>query len=110
MSGMTPELYRENMIELIILQALVGRLTSNLKALTLEFHGEEVTAYFLLREDSPQDREEIEEELPTEVSVFTNGVPGVGDTLVNPVIQLVADQTEGYVPPGRRVLLFRDCS
>jgi hypothetical protein len=108
MSGMTPELYRENMIELIVLQALLGVLSSRVKALTLEFEGEDVIAYFLLREESPEDREEIEENFAAEVEAFTLGVPGVEDTLVRPVIHLAQDYPPGYVPPGRRVFRFRD--
>jgi hypothetical protein len=79
------------------------------KAVTLEFEEEgDVTAHFLLREESPADREEIEENFPNEVSVFTIGVPGVGDTLMKPVIELATDHPPGYIPPGRRVLVFRD--
>jgi hypothetical protein len=107
-SGMTPRVNGENMIVLMVLQALLGTLSSNVKALTLEFGSEGVTAHFLLREESSEDREQIEENLPTEVSAFTIGVPGVGDTLVIPMIELVADRAPDYVPPGRRVLLFRD--
>ena len=108
MSGMTPELYRENMIELMIIQALAGHLSSKVKALTLEFNGADVIAYFLLREESPEDREEIEEDFAAEVEVFTLGVPGLEDVLVRPVIQLVQDYPQGYVPPGRLTFLFRD--
>jgi hypothetical protein len=107
-SGMTPQLYRENMIELLVLQALLGTISTNVKALTLEFDEEQVTAHFLLRGESRRDREEIEENLPVEVSVLTNGLPDVGETVVISVIELLADHPIDYVPPGRRVLLFRD--
>jgi hypothetical protein len=105
---MTPEVYRENMIELMVLQALLGTLSTNVKALTLEYVGADVRAHFLLRADSAEDREEIEENLPTEVSVFTNGIPGMGEVVVDPVIHLVGDEPEGFIPPGRRVLHLRD--
>ncbi len=62
MSGMTPELYRENMIVLMVLQALQGGLSPSMKVLTLEFGGDnDVVAHFLLREESEVDREEIED-------------------------------------------------
>jgi hypothetical protein len=108
MNGMTPELYRENMIIVMVLQALLGTLSLNMKALTLEFGGDnEVVAHFLLRQESGPDREEIEENFPTEVSVFTNGTE-LGEVLAVPVIEFVTDHEPGYVPPGRRVLVFRD--
>src|SRR5580658_6109929 len=103
MTGMTPELYRENMVVIVILQAICGTLTSAVKALTIESNGAEVTAYVLLRRESPADREEVTENLPAEVSAFTNGVPGIGEVVVRPVIQLAEDHPTGYVPPGRPV-------
>lgn len=109
MSGMTPDLYRQNMIVILILQALCGTLTSAVKALTIEFaQGDEVTTYFLLREESSHDRIEIIENFPTELSAFTNGVPGVDEVVVRPIVQLVEEHPRGYVPPGRPVFVFRD--
>jgi hypothetical protein len=106
--GMHPKLYRENIIVLMLLQAMIGQLSNNVKALSVEFDGEDVVAHFLLREDNLADREEIFDNLPTEVSVLTNGVPGVGEVLVRPGIELVAERPPGFRPPGRIVLLFRD--
>jgi hypothetical protein len=114
MSGMTPKLYRENFIILMVLQALFGTLSPNLKALTLEFgDNNDIVAHFLLRQESDADREEIEENFPTEVSVMTNGIElgdgtELGEVLAVPVIEFVADHEPGYVPPGRRILKFRD--
>ena len=104
---MTSELHRENMIDLMVLQALYGTLTTNMKALSLEFVGADVVAHFLLRDESEVDRVEIEDNFPTEVSVLTNGTD-IGEVLAIPVIEFVADHDPGYVPPGRRVLAFRD--
>jgi hypothetical protein len=106
-SGMTPELDRENMIELMVLQAIYGALSTNLKALTLEFVGTDVVAHFLLRDESEVDRVGIEDNFPTEVSVLTNGTD-IGEVLAIPVIEFVADHDLGHVPPGRPVLAFRD--
>lgn len=109
MNGITPELNRENMIIITVLQALNGILSVNIKALTLEFGGsdDDVVAHFLFRKESGEDREEIEENFPTEVSVMTNGTE-LGEVVAVPVIEFVADHEPGYVPPGRRVLVFRD--
>jgi hypothetical protein len=109
MTGMTPAIHRENTVVLIVLQAIFGVLTSNVKGLSLEFAPDDtVVAYFLLRTRSPEDEQEILENVPTEVSVSTNGVPGVGEVLVVPKIVFADDRPHDYVPPGRTVLLFRD--
>jgi hypothetical protein len=108
MSGMTPEVYRQNMIVIFALQAISGVLTTKVKSVTVEFVESGVVAHFLLREESREDREEIEENFPTELSVFANGVPGVGDIRVTPIIELVAEHPPGYVPPGVRILHFRE--
>jgi hypothetical protein len=107
-AGMTPKLYRENMIILMVLQAIDGVLSSAVKGLSVEF-GEagDVSAYFLLWEESASDRLEIEENLATEVSVLTNGLPEVGEAVVRPVIELVSEKPPDYRPPGRSVFLFR---
>lgn len=102
MNGMTPERYRENMTIVMVLQALLGTLSLNMKALTLEFGGDnDVVAHFLSRQESGEDREEIEQNFPTEVSVFANGTE-LDEVLVIPVIELVDDHEPGYIPPGRR--------
>lgn len=104
---MTAELYRENVVILEALQAIHGVLTSAVKGLSLEFDNDgSVTAHFLLREESASDRQEIEENFATEVSVLTNGIPGVGEVVVRPMIQLVSEKPPGYRLPGRSVFLF----
>jgi hypothetical protein len=109
MSGVDRTLYRENMIVLMIMQAITGVLSSTVRGLSLEFTGpHDVIAHFLLREPSAMDEEEIIENLPTEVSVLTNGIEGVGEAVVRPVIELEQDHPVGYQPPGRTVFLFRD--
>jgi hypothetical protein len=106
--GMTPELYRQNMIELMVLQALQGALTSQVKALSLEFENEDVIAHFVLRGPSPADEEEIRESFPGEVSALTLGDEGPGDILVSPRI-LHADEVVSLTDlPGRVVFWFRD--
>ena len=107
MNGITPELDRQNQIEIVVLQALCGVLSSNIKALTLEYLERDVVVHFLLREESEVDREEIEENFPTEVSVLTNGTE-IGEVLAIPVIEFVGKNEYGYLPPGRQVLKFRD--
>lgn len=108
MSGMTPELYRENMIVLCVVQALWGALSPNMKAVTLEFLGEDVVAHFLLHRESAIDREEVEEEFPVEVDALTAGFPEVGGVLVISKIELVEDHEPGFCPPGRPVIIHRD--
>ena len=105
---MTPDLYRQNLTVLMVLQAIQGALTSNLKALSLEFQEDKVIGYLLLRRRSPQDEDEILNNTPTEVSVLTNGVADLGEVLLEPEIVFVDDRPAGYVLPGRPVLLFRD--
>jgi hypothetical protein len=108
MTGMYPGLYRENMVVLMVLQAISGVLTCAVTAMSLEFLAEEVVlAHFLLREPSPEDEAEIYENLATEVSVFTNGLPDVGEVVLRPDIAFVADHPAGYLPPGRLVIHFR---
>ncbi len=108
MNGPSARLYRENMIILMVMQAVSGALTSNVKGLTIEFSDDGgITAHFLMRCESPEDVEEITEDFPTEVSVFTMGVPEIGDIAVRPIIELTSEHPEGYVPPGRCVFLFR---
>jgi hypothetical protein len=107
MNGMSPKLYRENQIELMVLQALYGVLSSNIKALTLEYVERDVVVHFLLGQESEVDREEIEENFPTEISVLTLGTD-IGEVLAMPVIEFVGEHEPGYVPPGRGVLKFRD--
>jgi hypothetical protein len=105
---MDPQLFRENMIELVVIDALAGQLTPAVKILTLEYVGEDVIAHFVFREESPEDRAEIESNLAAEVSALTNGWEGVGDTLVIPTIEISTDHPAGYVPTGRQVFHFRD--
>ena len=108
-AGMTPTLYRENMVILMVLQAIHGVLSSAVKGLSLEFdENGGATAYFLLREESASDRQEIEEDFATEVSVLTLGLSEVGDVVVRPVIELASEKPPGYRLPGRSVLLFSD--
>jgi len=66
-----------------------------------------LSAYFLLWEESASDRQEIEGNLATEVSVLTNGLPEVGEAVVRPVIEVVSEKPPDYRPPGRSVFLFR---
>jgi len=108
MNGMTPELNRENTILLMFLQALTGVLSPAVKGVSLEFVGADVIAHFLLRKRSPVDEEEITENLTTEVSTLTNGLPDVGEIVVRPVIELVDEFPSDYRPPGRTVFFFRD--
>jgi hypothetical protein len=96
------------MIVLSVVQALCGAVSANTKAITLEFTGDDVVAHFLLRQESPVDREEIEDDFPTEVAALTMGLPEVGDVLVIPKIELVESHPAGYRPPGRLVILLRD--
>jgi hypothetical protein len=108
MSGMTPKLYRENMIVLCVVQALWGALSPNMKAVTLEFPGDDVVVHFLLHQESSTDREEIEEEFPTEVAVLAIGFPEVGDIGVSTKIELVEHHEPRFRPPGRPVIIHRD--
>jgi hypothetical protein len=108
MSGMTLALYRENMIVLMVLQALENVLTSNVKTLTLEFRLDDVVAHFVLRQESPEDEEEILKNLTTEVSALTLGLAGVGEVVVRPRVAMAADHPPRYLPPGRVVFRFRD--
>jgi hypothetical protein len=108
MTEVDPGLYQENMVILMGLQAIWGALSSNLKALSLEFQNKGVIAHFLLREHSAEDELEITENFADEVSAFTIGVPGIKEPRVKPVIEIVKDYPADYVPPGRSVLLFRD--
>jgi hypothetical protein len=105
---MTPTLYRDYMVTLMVLQALTNVLTSKVKGLTLEFRADDVVAHFVLRQESPGDEEEILENFPTEVSVLTLGLEGVGEVVVKPEIILAAESRPGDVPPGRVVFMFRD--
>lgn len=108
-SGMNPNLYRENMVVLMIMQAIASVLTSNVQGLSVEFTGpHDVVTHFLLRDSSPSDEHEIFENLPAEVSVLTNGLEGVGETVVRPVVVVARDHPGGYRLPGRLVFLFRD--
>ena len=108
MTGMTPALYRENLIILTALQALNGVLTQRVKALTLEFGADDVVAHFVLCEDSPEDEEEILENFPTQCSVLTLRIPGVGEVVIRPQILLAADYPPGHIPPrAHRVSISR---
>src|ERR1700678_296040 len=108
MNGMTPELNRENAILLMVLRALTGVLSPAVKGVSLEFIGADVIAHFLLRRRSAVDEEEITENLTTEVSTLTNGLPDLGEIVVRPVIELVDELPSDYRLPGRVVFLFRD--
>ncbi len=108
--GRDPDVHTKNMIEVFVMQALLGVLTPNLKALSLDYFTDDptvITAYFLLREDRAEDREEFLEEFSAEVDAFM-GVPEVMGLRVKPVIEIASDRPVGYLPPGRRVLQFRD--
>jgi hypothetical protein len=68
----------------------------------------DVVAHFTLSEASPADEDEIRENFPTEVSVFTNGIEGVGEVLIRPVIHYAADASRARTMPGRVVFAFRE--
>ena len=61
-----------------------------MKAHTLEYVGTDVVAHVLSPEESEVDREEIEDNLPTEVSVPIYGTD-MGEVLATPVIEFVGD-------------------
>jgi hypothetical protein len=102
--------YRENMVIVAAMEAICGQLTTAVKALSLDFKSDHVVAHFLLRHESAADREEIEDEFPSEFEALTNGYPDTHGTVIRPVIQLADDRPEGYLPPGRQVFAFRDPS
>ncbi len=105
MTGMTPELYRENMVTLFVMDALVGELTYNVRALFLEFQADDIVAHFLLRGPSPEDENEILEEFPFGLAALTHNIPGVGVAEVTPVIHY--DGEGPTRPPGRAVFSFK---
>jgi hypothetical protein len=98
--------HRENMIVLAVVQALCGSVSSNVKAVTVEFPGDSVLVHFLLRQDAVDDREEIMDDFPVEVVALTLGVPEVGDVFVQTSVQVMGDQRP--LPAGRLVLSIRD--
>ncbi len=51
----------ENQYVLGLVQALLGGVTPNLRAAAIECVGDEVRLVFLLRNESPEDREEIDD-------------------------------------------------
>jgi hypothetical protein len=101
-------LERENAIVLMVIQALCGVVTTNWKAVSLEFPGQDLRAHFLLRRDLPEDREEIEEEFPSEIAALTLGTIENGDILVKTIIHLVDEVGADLLPPGRMVLMVRN--
>ena len=48
----TPRLHRENMIVLSVIQALCGPMTTDVKAVTIQFPFDDVVVNFLLRHQS----------------------------------------------------------
>jgi hypothetical protein len=75
---------------------------------TLEFAGDDLRAHFLLRRDIAEDREEIEEEFPSELSALTLGTIERGDFFIETVIHFVDEVGDEFRPPGRPVLWFRE--
>jgi len=49
----------QNRQVLYLIQALLGVISNNMKAISVEFSGQEVTIHFFLENENPHDREEI---------------------------------------------------
>lgn len=100
-SGRVNGLERENRIVLSVIQALVGAISSNVLRITVELVGTDVRVHFVLTEDSREDREEFEQEFPSEVEALLLG--DINDCKVQPVVHVgLADW-----PPGRPVFGVR---
>jgi hypothetical protein len=101
-----PKLARENFIVLSAIQALHGSLSTNVTAARLEFVRDDLRAHFLFRAEDRADRQEIEENFPTEVEVLLLGVidpvPGI-ETVIH-----VAAEWESSPLSGRSLWCFRD--
>lgn len=94
-------LLRENNIVLCVVQALVGAVSPNYRWVTVEFlDSGDIRVHFVLTEERSEDREEIEEEFPTEVKVLTLG--WIGDIGIEPVIH-IGDELGLRDLPGRPV-------
>ncbi len=99
-SGLS-ELERQNRIVVSVVQALVGAISPNVHRITVEFSNRDARVHFVLGEDLPADREEFEEEFPTEVEALLLG--DINDCLVVPVIHITSSIDETEWPPGRPV-------
>ena len=106
-------LLRENSIVLCVLQALIGAVSPNYRWVTVEFlDSGDIRVHLVLREERREDREEIEEELPTEVEVLTLG--WIGDIGIEPVIHVGDELGLGDLPGrpvfgARRQLMLNPC-
>ena len=99
--GTLSGLERENRIVLGLVQALVGAISPNVVRVSVEFVGADAHVHVVLGRDSPEDREEFEEDLPTEVEALLLG--DINDCLIVPVIHLLSALGKGEWPPGRPV-------
>jgi hypothetical protein len=95
------ELERENRIVGSVVQALVGAISPNVLRISVEFVGRDARLHVVLAEDLALDREEFEEDLPTEVEALLLG--DINDCAVTSVIHLGSDGDLTHGPPGRAV-------
>jgi hypothetical protein len=95
------ELERENGIVLAMVQSLVGAITPNVLRINVEFVGRDAHVHFVLSEDLPADRQEFEDELPSQVGALLQ--PDFYDCAVIPVIHVDPNNDPTAWPPGRPI-------
>ena len=95
------ELERENGIVLAIVQALVGAISPNVLRISVEFVGRDAYVHIALSEDLSADRQEFEEEFPSEVAALLQ--PDLYDCAVIPVIHVDPTNDPTAWSPGRAI-------
>ena len=106
---MTPEMERRLIITVSVMQALLGLLSTNIRAVSIEFLPDNsIRTHFQLHDVTDEDRTAIEEEFPTEVGIYTADWPEVGEVLFETAVKTSSHVDPGAVSPGFLVLKLRD--
>jgi Barstar (barnase inhibitor) len=107
--GTMAQVNRENRIVAMVAQAAFGSFTTAVKGLSVEIDANDLCLHFLLRAESPEDLNELEEGFDVEIHSLTDG-SDAEDIRVRWTIDYETEVGPHYHLPGRPIFMVNDVS